>query len=67
LRFLSADLWPARNTGALLCKHGKAASRMAVTAKEDFEKKIRRAMREPQNDARKILSVFQKPCLKYAA
>lgn len=53
LRFLSAALWPARNTGALLCKPGKAASRMVVTAKEDFEKKIRRAMREPQNDARK--------------
>jgi hypothetical protein len=48
-------------TGALLCKHGKAAGRMAVTAEEDFEKKVRRTMREPQNDARKILSFFQKP------
>jgi hypothetical protein len=41
--------------------------RMAVTGKEDFSKKVRRSMRELQNDARKIMSFFQKPSLKYAA
>ena len=35
--------------------------------KEDFSKKVRRSMRELQNDARKIISFFQKPSLKYAA
>jgi hypothetical protein len=40
---------------------------MAVTGKEDFSKKVRRSMRELQNDPRKIMSFFQKPSLKYAA
>src|SRR6202023_2994249 len=31
--------------------------------KEDFAKKVRRSMRDLQNDARKIISFFQKPSL----
>jgi hypothetical protein len=57
---------PARNTGALLCKHGKAAGRMAVTTRTISKGRLA-ATREPQNEARKILSFFQKPSLKYAA
>jgi len=41
--------------------------RMAVTCKEDFSKNVRRSMRELRNDARKIISFFQKPSLKYTA
>ena len=50
-------------------QHLKAdtVGRMAVTGKDDFSKKVRRSMRELQNDARKIISFFQKPSLKYAA
>src|ERR1700737_3136344 len=53
----------------LVWKHLKAdtVGRMAVTSKEDFAKKVRRSMRDLQNDARKIISFFQKPSLKYAA
>jgi hypothetical protein len=53
----------------LVWKHLKAdiVGRMAVTGKEDFSKKVRRSMRELQNDARKIIPFFQKPSLKYAA
>jgi len=40
---------------------------MAVTSQEDFMKKVRCSMRDLQNDARKIISFFQKPSLKYAA
>jgi mRNA-degrading endonuclease RelE of RelBE toxin-antitoxin system len=38
-----------------------------MTSKVDFTKKVRRSMRDLQNDARKIISFFQKPSLKYAA
>lgn len=60
---------PDRNPDELVWKHLKAdtVGRMAVTGKEDFSKKVRRSMRELQNDARKIISFFQKPSLKYAA
>ena len=60
---------PDRNPDELVWKHLKAdtVGRMAVTSKEDFEKKVRHSMRELQNDARKIISFFQKPSLKYAA
>lgn len=60
---------PDRNPDELVWKHLKAdtVGRMAVTGKEDFSKKVRRSMRELQNDARKIMSFFQKPSLKYAA
>ena len=57
------------NPDELVWKHLKAdtVGRMAVTGKEDLSKKVRRSMRELQNDARKIISFFQKPSLKYAA
>jgi transposase len=60
---------PDRNPDELVWKHLKAdtVGRMAVTGKEDFTKKVRRSMRDLQNDARKIISFFQKPSLKYAA
>src|ERR1700687_1132707 len=60
---------PDRNPDELVWKHLKAdtVGRMAVTSKEDFSKKVRRSMRDLQNDARKIISFFQKPSLKYAA
>ena len=60
---------PDRNPDELVWKHLKAdtVGRMAVTGKEDFSNKVRRSMRELQNDARKIMSFFQKPSLKYAA
>jgi hypothetical protein len=50
-------------------KHLKAdtVGRMAATSMQDFAKKVRRAMRVLQTDARKIISFFQKPSLKYAA
>ena len=57
------------STVPVVWKHLKAdtVGRMAVTSKEDFAKKVRRSMRDLQNDARKIISFFQKPSLKYAA
>jgi len=60
---------PDRNPDELVWKHLKAdtVGRMAVTSKDDFAKKVRRSMRDLQNDARKIISFFQKPSLKYAA
>ena len=60
---------PDRNPDELVWKHLKAdtVGRMAVTSKEDFAKKVRHSMRNLQNDARKIISFFQKPSLKYAA
>src|ERR1700724_2402918 len=59
---------PDRNPDELVWKHLKAdtVGRMAVTSKEDFARKVRRSMRDLQNDARKIISFFQKPSLKYA-
>jgi hypothetical protein len=50
-------------------EHLKAdtVGRMAVTGKDDFSMKVRRSMRELQNDARKIISFFQKPSLTYVA
>jgi transposase len=60
---------PDHNPDELVWKHLKAdtVGRMATTGKEDFEKKVRRSMRDLQNDKRKIISFFQKPSLKYAA
>ena len=60
---------PDRNPDELVWKHLKAdtVGRMAVTGKEDFTKRVRRSMRDLQNDPRKIISFFQKPSLKYAA
>ena len=60
---------PDRNPDALVWKHLEAdtVGRMAVTGREDFAKKVRRSMRNLQNDARKIISFLQKPSLKYAA
>ena len=60
---------PDRNPDELVWKHLKAdtVGRMAMTSKVDFTKKVRRSMRDLQNDARKIISFFQKPSLKYAA
>src|ERR1700724_2803068 len=60
---------PDRNPDELVWKHLKAdtVGRMAVTSKEDFARKVRRSMRDLQNDARKIISFFQKTSLKYAA
>src|ERR1700731_2833225 len=56
---------PDRNPDELVWKHLKAdaVGRMAVTSKEDFARKVRRSMRDLQNDARKIISFFQKPSL----
>src|ERR1700724_2979653 len=58
---------PDRNPDELVWKHLKAdtVGRMAVTSKEDFAKKVRRSMRDLQNDARKIISFFQKPSREY--
>ena len=58
-----------RNPDELVWKHLKAdtVGRMAMTSKVDFTKKVHRSMRDLQNDARKIISFFQKPSLKYAA
>src|ERR1700730_8607085 len=44
------------STGVFTQPHLQAdtVGRMAVTSKEDFAKKLRRSMRELQNDARKI-------------
>src|SRR3984893_17926594 len=60
---------PDRNPYELVWKHLKAdtVGRMAMTSKVDFTKTVRRSMRDLQNDARKIISFFQKPSLKYAA
>jgi transposase len=60
---------PDRNPGELVWKHLKAdtVGRMAVTSKGDFARRVRRAMRNLQNNTRKIRSFFQKPSLKYAA
>jgi transposase len=60
---------PDRNPDELVWKHLKAdtVGRMVVTSKDDFAKKVCRAMRELQNDARKVASFFQKPSLRYAA
>lgn len=60
---------PDHNPDELVWKHLKAdtVGRMAVTSREDFEKKVRSSMRGLQNDRRKIISFFQKPTLKYAA
>jgi len=60
---------PDHNPDELVWKHLKAdtVGRMAVTSKQDFEKKVRKSMRDLQNDSRKIISFFQKPSLKYAA
>ena len=60
---------PDRNPDELVWKHLKAdtVGRMAVTSKGDFARRVRRAMRDLQNDTRKIMSFFQKPSLKYAA
>jgi len=60
---------PDHNRDELVWKHLKAdtVGRMAVTSKQDFEKKVPKSMRDLQNDSRKIISFFQKPSLKYAA
>jgi transposase len=60
---------PDRNPDELVWKHLKAdtVGKMAITSKDDFEKKVRGSMRNLQNNTRKIISFFQKPSLKYAA
>lgn len=60
---------PDRNPCELVWKHLKTDTvrRMAVTSTGDFAGRVRRAMRDLQNDTRKIRSFFQKPSLKYAA
>ncbi len=60
---------PDHNPDELVWKHLKAdtAGRMAVTSREDLEKKVRGSMRDLQNDKPKLISFFQKPSLKYAA
>ena len=60
---------PDRGPDELVWKHLKAdtVSRMAIPIREDFTKKVRGSMRDLQNGARKIISFFQKPSLKYAA
>ena len=60
---------PDHNPDELVWKHLKAdtVGRMATTGKADFETKVRRSMRDLQNDRRKTISFFQMPSLKYAA
>ena len=60
---------PDRNPDELVWKHLKSdtVGRMAVTGKEDFQRKVRSSMRQLQNDPKKIRSFYQKPSLKYAA
>ncbi len=60
---------PDRNPDELVWKHLRAdtVGRMVVTSKDDFARKVRRAMRALQNNARKVASFFQKPSLRYAA
>src|ERR1700730_3966008 len=50
---------PDRTPDELVWKHLKAdtVGRMAMTSKVDFTKKVRRSMRDLQNDAQKIISV----------
>ncbi|MGI8568643.1 MAG: hypothetical protein ACR2KT_06010 [Methylocella sp.] len=57
---------PDRNHGGLVWKHRKAAGRTAITGKDDFNRKGRSSMRQPQNKPGKIRSFFQNPSLKYA-
>jgi DDE superfamily endonuclease len=60
---------PDRNPDELVWKHLKSdtTGRMAVTGKNDFQRKVRSSMRRLQNDPKKIRSFNQKPSLKYAA
>jgi hypothetical protein len=39
---------------------------MAITGKDDFNRKVRPSMRQPQNAPEKIRSFARKPSLKYA-
>jgi transposase len=54
---------PDRNPDELVWKHLKAdtVGRMAVTSKEDFAKKVRRSMRELQNESKKSSPSFKSP------
>jgi transposase len=60
---------PDRNPDGLAWKHPKAdkLGRMAVSGKDDFKRKVRLPMGQPQNDPKRILSFYQKPSLQYAA
>jgi hypothetical protein len=57
------------NPDELVWKHLKAdpVGRISVTRKEDFETKVRSSTHQLQNNLKKILSFYQKPCLRYAA
>ncbi len=58
-----------RNRGALAWNHLESgnAGRMAITGKEDFQRKVQSSMRKLQNDPEKIRSFYEKPSRKYAA
>ena len=64
-RLLRQTATPARWSGSISKRIPSAAWRRPV--KENFAKKVCRSLRELQNDARKILSFFPKPSLKYVA
>jgi transposase len=59
---------PDRNPDELGWKHLKAdkVGRMAVSGKEDFNRKVRLSMRQLHTPI-KILSFYQMPSLQYAA
>ena len=67
--FLLPPYSPDRKPDELVWKHLKSdtVGRMAVTDKDDFQRKVRSSMRQLQNDPKKIRSFYQKPSLKYAA
>ena len=60
---------PDRNPGELVWKHLEAdtVGRRTITAKDDFNRKVRSSMRQLQNDPEKICSFYRKPSLKYPA
>ncbi|MGH6811351.1 MAG: transposase [Methylocella sp.] len=60
---------PDRNPYESVWKHLKpdTVGRMAITGKDDFNRKVRSSMRQLQNDPEKIRAFYRNPSLKYAA
>jgi hypothetical protein len=60
---------PDRNKDGLIWKHLEAntAGCMAITGKDDLNRKVRSSVRRLQCDPGKIRSFHQKTSLKYAA
>ena len=60
---------PDRNLDELVWKHLKAdtVGRMVTTDKADFKSKVIASMRSLQKRPQKIIALYQKPSLQYAA